>query len=62
MKITEISYGVTVNLGNYESARIDATVTGETTNVDQAFAELKAWVDSRATEQKKTYVSQTKQR
>lgn len=25
MQITEISYGITINLGNYESARVDIT-------------------------------------
>ena len=44
MKITEISYGLTVNLGNYESARIDMTALVGDENVEAAMEELKAAV------------------
>ena len=49
MKVTQINYGVTINCGNYESIRFDATAQindGEhTTNV---IDELKLFVQTEA--------------
>lgn len=48
MQITEISYGLTINLGNYESARIDMTASVGDENVEAALADLKAVVQLEA--------------
>lgn len=49
MKIVEISYGVTLNLGNFESARVDATARIEDgEDPPKAFADLKEFVDEEA--------------
>jgi len=43
--ITEVRWGLTVNLGNYESARIDATaVVSPGENPEGTQAKLKEWV------------------
>jgi len=47
MSITSITYSRTRNLGNYESARIEATIEVEgahLTAADDSFVHLKAWV------------------
>lgn len=49
MQIITVSYGKTVNLGNYESARLDATAqveSGETP--EDALSKLKTWVEGQA--------------
>ncbi len=48
MKITEISYGLTVNLGNYESARVDMTASVGDENVEAAMDMLKEAVAAEA--------------
>ena len=45
MKITEISYGRTKNLGNYQSERLDVTAeVGDEENPTTTYQQLKAWV------------------
>ena len=50
MKITKISYGETVNLGNYESARIDfeAEVDGDKEDLNDCLMLLKTKVKKEA--------------
>lgn len=47
MKIITVTYGRTVNLGNYESARLDATAEverGETP--EDALGRLREWIEA----------------
>lgn len=49
IKITKITYSRTVNLGNYESARVEATAEvqdGE--NPNKVAAKLALWVEEQA--------------
>lgn len=45
MKVTEVSFGITVNLGNYESARFDATArVADDESPDEAMRMLKQFI------------------
>lgn len=49
MKVTTVSYGRTVNLGNFESARLDATAELEPGDTrEDVPAQLRAWIDEQA--------------
>ena len=51
MKITEVSYGLTLNLGDYKSLRIDATSrVSDGEDPKLAMLELAGWVGEQANE------------
>lgn len=52
MKIS-VSIGRTINMGNYESARIDVSTEMEcvVADMDATYAKAKAWCDERVTEE-----------
>ncbi len=51
-----VKAGVTINLGNYESGRVDVMLTMPCypEEVDQIYNEVKEWVDSRITHERRT--------
>jgi hypothetical protein len=51
--VVDLKFGLTINLGNYESCRLDVglTLPCPREDVDVAFAKVKAWVEQRVTEE-----------
>ena len=63
MQITTVSYGLTVNLGNYESARLDATATiGPNETPDEALDKLRSWVNGQASKERRPKPTESKDR
>ena len=49
MRIITVTYGRTVNLGNYESARLDATAqVEEAETAEDALGKLRTWIEQQA--------------
>jgi hypothetical protein len=51
-----VKAGVTINLGNYESGRVDVMLTMPCypEEIDQIYVDVKDWVDSRVDHERKT--------
>jgi hypothetical protein len=51
-----VKAGVTINLGNYESGRVDVMLTMPCypEEIDQVYIDVKDWVDSRVDHERKT--------
>ena len=51
-----VKAGITINLGNYESARVDVMLTMPCypEEVDQVYEDTKDWVDSRVDHERRT--------